>query len=103
MKKGHIHFVCMCLQTQSTTELKQRLTKSMPRRRSNGGAFIQGKNTFVRNWGVKRGVGVCSKGAYFRELNQYIAKESSCNEWNAATNVVARLEEAMYKNWYTDV
>ena len=30
--------------------------------------FIQGENTFVRTWKLKRGEGVCSKGAYFQEL-----------------------------------
>ena len=31
------------------------------------GTFTQGTNTYVRTWGLKRGEGVCSKGAYIRE------------------------------------
>ena len=29
------------------------------------GAFTKEKNTYVRIWGLKRKVGVCSKGEYF--------------------------------------
>ena len=32
------------------------------------GAFKRGKNTYLRNWGLKRGEGVRLKGAYFQEL-----------------------------------
>ena len=32
------------------------------------GAFTRGKNILCKNFGVKEGEGVCSKGAYFREL-----------------------------------
>ena len=51
-----VRLVCMCLQTQSTMELKQKSTKSIPRRLFNR-EFIRGKNPFVK-LGVKE-VGVC--------------------------------------------
>ena len=31
-----------------------------------------GQNTYVRIWGLKRGEGVCSKGAYFQELTVWL-------------------------------
>ena len=51
-------------------ELNQKLTKAC-REDAQYGAFTCGKNTYVRTWGLKRGEGVCSKGAYFRELTVF--------------------------------
>ena len=48
-------------------ELTQKLTKAFPED-ARYGAFTQGKITYVRTWGLKRGEAVCSKGAYFQEL-----------------------------------
>ena len=31
-------------------------------------AFTQEKNTYARIWGLKKGEGICPKGAHFREL-----------------------------------
>ena len=48
-------------------ELNQKLTKAFPED-AQYRAFTLGKNTYIRTWGLKRGEGVCLKGAYFREL-----------------------------------
>ena len=40
---GYSNFVCTCLQTQSTMELNQKLTKSMPRRHSIWGVYMREK------------------------------------------------------------
>ena len=57
--------LCMCL----------KLTESMPRSRRcllRTGHLYKGKislpTMYVRNWGLKRGEGVCSKGIYFWEF-----------------------------------
>ena len=64
-------FVCVCMRTQSMKELNQKLAKSIPTRRSLH--FTQGKYTDARfrNQGLKKGEGICSKGAYFWELTVY--------------------------------
>ena len=48
-------------------ELNQKLTKAH-HEDARYGVFTRRKNTYVRTWGLKRGEGVCSKGAHFREL-----------------------------------
>ena len=58
--------LCACLQILLTTELNQKLTKAH-QEDTQYGVYMQ-KNTCVRTWGLKRGEGVCSKGAYFWEL-----------------------------------
>ena len=68
---GYDNVVCTCLQTQLTTELKQRLTKSMPRRRSIGGVFILGKKYLCKKLEGKEGGGHLLEGVYFRDLMVY--------------------------------
>ena len=53
---------------QSSTKLiYQKLTKSIVGRRSIQGVYTR-ENIYARIWVLKREEGVCSKGAYFREL-----------------------------------
>ena len=59
-----------CFRIQLTTELNQKLTKSMPRRHSIRGVYTREK--YRKTLGLKRGEGVCSKGAYFREPTVYV-------------------------------
>ena len=48
-------------------ELNQKLTKAFPNLEdARYEAFTQGKNTYVRNWGLREGV--CSKGHTFGSL-----------------------------------
>ena len=63
-KRGDSNFVQMCSRNQSTTELNQKLTKHS-QKMLDMGRLHGGK---VPMWGLKRGEGVCLKGAYFREL-----------------------------------
>ena len=55
-----------CLKTQLTMELNQKLTKNIPKTLHE--AFTWRENTYVRTWRLKRGEGICSKGAHFQEL-----------------------------------
>ena len=57
--------VLLCVFTNTlTTKLNQKLTKAD----TSYGTFTRRKKTYVITWGLKRGEGVYSKGAYFREL-----------------------------------
>ena len=49
-----------------TTDLNQKLTKHSQKTLDTG--VYMGENTYVGTWGLKRGDGVCSKEASFREL-----------------------------------
>ena len=50
---------------KSMTGLKQKVSKRM----HGYGHLHKGKIAiYVRTWGLKRGEGICSKGAYFQEL-----------------------------------
>ena len=57
------NFVCTCLQTQSTTELNQILTKN-PENAQYRGAYI-GEKYLCKNLGVKEGGGCLLEGGVF--------------------------------------
>lgn len=46
-EQGYSNFVCMCLQTHSTTELNQKLTIKACPEDACYGAFTRGKNTYA--------------------------------------------------------
>ena len=48
-------------------ELNQKLINKAPQKTLQG-IYMRKKNTYVRNWRLKKGGGICSKEAYFREL-----------------------------------
>ena len=68
-KQGYSHLMCMCtcLWSNLMTELNQKCTKSMPRRRLIHGIYTREKY-LCKKFRIKEGEGVCSKGPYFWEL-----------------------------------
>ena len=83
-------------QTQSTTELKQRLTKSMPGRSSIGGVFIRGKKYLCKKLGGKEGGGHLLKGGVFLRSYGIWLKRVHVMSGMLQQVVVARSEEAMH-------
>lgn len=76
-ERGYNNFVHMVSNTIDN-ELNQKPSKrrrSIPEddtRRAQYGVLTWEKNTYVRTWGLKRGEGVRSKGAYFWEVKVHV-------------------------------
>ena len=77
-KWGCSDFMCTCLHTNSTMKLNQKLSKSMPRKRSLWDIYMK-DNTCARNWQLKwRG---CISGEYGKYTGQRKHWKSLPQEW----------------------